>query len=173
VAFGEHCSIDLAKEVNDLIKGLETDELIFAGHSLGGTAAMCLALAYPESRAVVLNGGAPPTNPILKGAPSRINWYHIVGDLISSHISPQAANVTRVSMGDDSFSVTWPHSTARFFEKGKIVDADYEDRIWEKFSTPIVTGKQAAVISFMAWLKSKQLAKKAPIPGSLRWKKMQ
>lgn len=162
------------REVNELIKGLETDELVFAGHSLGGTAAMCLALAYPSSRAVVLNGGAPPTNPITRGDPRRVRWYHIVGDVISSHISPQAAEVVRVSFGDDSFSVTWPHSTQRFFERGRIVDADYEDRIWSKFYTPVVGVSRAQnAVSFLAYLKSKQLAKTRPIPGSTRWRNMQ
>jgi len=173
VAFGNHCDIDLVREVNELIRGVETDELIFAGHSLGGTAAFCLAMAYDNSRAVVLNGGAPPTNPILRGDSRRVNWYHIVGDVISSHISPEAANVVRVSMGDDTFGVTWPHSTQRFFENGRVVSADFEDELWKNFSVPLVSGRRGGVLSFMAWLKSKQLARKMPIPGSLRWKKMQ
>lgn len=35
-----------------------TPTLIFAGHSLGGTAAMCLTMKYPNSTGVSLNGGA-------------------------------------------------------------------------------------------------------------------
>ena len=72
--------------------------LVFAGHSLGGTAAMCLTMKYPNSVGVSFNGGAAPTNPILDGpGPERFTHYHIVGDLISSHMSEKAARVRSVA----------------------------------------------------------------------------
>lgn len=72
------------------------DSIIFAGYSLGGTAAFCLAKAIPNSRCVCFNPGnldlliigAAPTNPIITGpGTARATVYHIVGDIISSHMS--------------------------------------------------------------------------------------
>ena len=55
---------------------------------------MCLTQRYSDSRGISFNGGAAPTNPILSGPGStRFVHYHIVGDLISSHMSLSAANV--------------------------------------------------------------------------------
>ena len=45
----------------------EDPQVIFAGHSLGGTAAMCLTMQFPNSRGISFNGGAAPSNPILSG----------------------------------------------------------------------------------------------------------
>ena len=36
----------------------EDPQVIFAGHSLGGTAAMCLTMQFPNSRGISFNGGA-------------------------------------------------------------------------------------------------------------------
>lgn len=94
-------------------------EIIVAGHSLGGAAALCLAKQYPEiTRAVVFNGAAPPTR-ITEGAgKARSRAYHIVGDLISTHIDRETCQVIRVKVGGD---VNWGdpgyyHTLDRFYE---------------------------------------------------------
>ena len=33
------------------------DSVLFTGHSLGGTSAFCLSMAYPNSRCVIFNPG--------------------------------------------------------------------------------------------------------------------
>lgn len=81
----------------------------------GGTAAQCLAGMYPNSRSIALNGGAAPTNPVLTGpGPSRARCYHIMGDLVSTHMGPLAAQVIRVAKKNRKFGVLYPHSSSRF-----------------------------------------------------------
>lgn len=87
---------------------------VFVGHSLGGTAAQCLAGQYSNSRSIALNGGAAATNPVLVGPGSRARFYHIFGDLVSTHMSPNAAEVIRVAKKDRGFGVFYPHSSSRF-----------------------------------------------------------
>lgn len=83
------------------------DSILFTGHSLGGTAAFCLSMAFPNSRCVVFNPGAAPTNPVYSGpGPERATVYHVVGDIISSHMSEKAASVYRVKLNVPFGSVT-------------------------------------------------------------------
>ncbi len=113
----------------------DTPNLIFVGHSLGGTAAMCLGNRYPTSRVIALNAGAPPTNPMLTGpGPNRATHYHVMGDAVSSHMSPQAAQIIRIEkIGKPVWLSTYPHSSDRIYVGDgpwKYVTADDEQRSW-------------------------------------------
>lgn len=138
--------------------------LIFVGHSLGGTAAFCLCQKYGNSRSISYNGGAAPTNPVLTGPKQRATFYHVNGDLISTHMSPNAANIIRIKK-DDKFDILWHHSTERLLAK---------DGKWA-YSNPTEED-----IAFQKWTNAKgwfqssyeNFIKKSivsPIPGSARW----
>ncbi len=108
--------------------------VIFTGHSLGGTAALCLAMRHPNSRAVAFNPGAPPTKPLRQGPGERGTVYHIEGDLISSHVDPKAARIIRVRKGG-KWGTVWPHETQRFLEPGgEVIDANEEQRSYNRWS---------------------------------------
>ena len=110
----DYCNLTLVKEGMELVKMLknQTTGFIFAGHSLGGTAAFCLGNKVLDSRIIAFNPGAAPTNPVTSGpGPSRARVYHIFGDIISSHIGSGAAEVIRVKKQGVSFGGTMAHST--------------------------------------------------------------
>lgn len=112
------------------------DSILFTGHSLGGTAAFCLAMGFPNSRCVCFNPGAAPTNPIYSGpGNSRATVYHIVGDIISSHMSSKAALVFRVKLNVPFGSVK-AHATENFFSSGSysFITATQEDELFLKWS---------------------------------------
>lgn len=95
------CALRIANETMEIIKDLEQrgfQEIIVTGHSLGGSAAFCVSSQSSKIvRAVSFNGGAPITNPVYQGAgPQKNMFYHIAGDIISTHMSPMAATVLRV-----------------------------------------------------------------------------
>lgn len=109
---------------------------VFAGHSLGGTAAFCMTSKISNSRCVAFNPGAAPTNPVLSGpGPTRATVYHIFGDIISTHMSSQAATVIRIKKSSVAFGSLTAHSTEQL--KG--------GSGWV-YSTPIEENK-----AFMKW----------------------
>jgi len=119
----------IANNSDELVSGRAQSNnepsLIFAGHSLGGTAAMCLTIKYPNSLGVSFNGGAAPTNPILEGpGPQRFTHYHIVGDLISSHMGENAARVVRIKIPGKDFGSQEPHSSGNLLVEGSFYNAD-------------------------------------------------
>lgn len=151
---------------------LQTDDIqtfIFAGHSLGGTAAFCLCARYTQSRAICFNMGAAPSNPIDQGPGGRATVYHIVGDLISSHISQDAATVIRIAIQGVLFGSIVSHSASNLFTSApwKVITAQQEDelfQIWAQKSSLV-----SAVTRFAAYLKFvKRDAAKEGIPGSDR-----
>lgn len=96
-----YCDLTLVSEVKAMVEGLKGgyDTLLFAGHSLGGTSAFCLAKAFPDSRCVCFNPGAAPSNPIYDGpGQSRATVYHIFGDIISTHMSSNACKLFRIKI---------------------------------------------------------------------------
>lgn len=106
-------SID--QEVRQVVSRIPVSGHIrITGHSLGGRAA--LTIAYERKlEAVVFNPAAPFLNPISKGpGPAKATAYHISGDLISSSISPEAAEVIRVDQGYTPFQVLDAHSLKTF-----------------------------------------------------------
>lgn len=125
IAIAEGCELTLIREVEPLLPN--NKPIVFTGHSLGGRAAICLAEKYPNSRAVSFNGGAPPTNPVKRGpGPSRAIHYHIEGDLISSHMTPQAAEVVRVRIEGPQWGTVFPHELARFHQEGQVITPNEE-----------------------------------------------
>jgi pimeloyl-ACP methyl ester carboxylesterase len=174
----------LVKEARETVDVLidQSMEIIFAGHSLGGTAAFCLCGMYQGSRAVILNGGAVATNPVVSGpGPGRVRFYHVFGDLVSTHMSPAAAEVVRIKKPDTEFSVIWPHSSERILKSDgpwTYASADEEDEAFQKWGSKYrpgwaVLSPYSAVTSFVVYLKKKDIVKKSPIPGSSRWLRMQ
>ena len=154
----------------------ETQFIIFAGHSLGGTAAFCLASQYTNSRSVSLNGGAAASNPVMSGpGPGKATFYHVFGDLVSTHMSPDAAKIIRIKKNDSDFSVLYPHSSARILKSDgpwRYASADEEDLAWQQYGSSrhgsvggSIIGK---IIRFVDYIKNGFTAIN-PIPGSKRW----
>jgi hypothetical protein len=116
----DSCDLSVVNQASALIDQIDPDKnIIVGGHSLGGAAAFCLAHKYPQVRAVSFNGGAPPTGGGVKGAGrERCRFYHIVGDIISTHIDDSTAEVSRIHLlGVVEWNNTkYYHSTERFFE---------------------------------------------------------
>jgi hypothetical protein len=113
------CDLSVVNQATALIENLEEEEIIVGGHSLGGAAAFCISHKFPQVRAVAFNGGAPPTGGGMKGAGrERCRFYHIVGDIISTHVDDSTAEVSRIHLlGDVEWNNTkYYHSTERFFE---------------------------------------------------------
>lgn len=116
---GGACDLSVVDQATSIIENLEESEIIVGGHSLGGAAAFCIAHKFTKTRAVSFNGGAPPTGGDVKGAGrDRCRFYHIVGDIISTHIDDSTADVSRIHLlGDVSWNdPKYYHSTERFFE---------------------------------------------------------
>jgi hypothetical protein len=122
--------------VQELINaGVLGVNICFSGHSLGkersdlgGAAAMILATVYGGT-CVVFNAAAPPTAPTILGpGPGKAVHYHIVGDMISSHMANSAATVIRIDQGDEyGFAGTArAHGTVNLWKAGRVVDAEYE-----------------------------------------------
>lgn len=150
--------------------------LIFAGHSLGGTAAMCLTMKYPNSVGVSFNGGAAPTNPILEGpGAQRFTHYHIVGDLISSHMGESAARVIRIKIPGKDFGSQAPHSSGNLLVEGSLYNADMEDVEYVKwgrlptFIYSVVSKLLFIGEKFRTRLKVLRTVESSPIPNSTRF----
>jgi hypothetical protein len=149
---------------------------IFAGHSLGGTAAMCLTMKYPNSVGVSFNGGASPTNPILVGpGAQRFTHYHIVGDLISSHMGESAARVVRIKIPGKDFGSQEPHSSGNLLVEGSLYNADLEDKEYVRwgmlptFIYSIVSKLLFIGEKFRTRLKVLKTVDSSPIPNSTRF----
>ena len=152
---------------------------VFVGHSLGGTAAQCLCQKVPNSRSISLNGGAACTNPVLQGpGPERATFYHVFGDLVSTHMSPNAARVIRIAKEDRNFGVVYPHSSARFLAGDgawRYATADEEDEQWLKWGNrgEVLGWLSGGLIPFASLILKMNLPRKSPIPGSKRFNDQQ
>ncbi len=56
-ASSNYCDLSLVALASQLAEEYKDYFIVFAGHSLGGTAAMCLTQKYPNSRGISFNGG--------------------------------------------------------------------------------------------------------------------
>ena len=163
--------------VTGRLKSDEEPSFIFAGHSLGGTAAMCLTIKYPNSIGVSFNGGAAPTNPILEGpGPGRFTHYHIVGDLISSHMGSRAARVIRIKIQGKNFGSQAPHSSGNLLLEGSPYTPDLEDQEYVRWG--LLPSFVHSVVSkllfiggskFRTRLKVLKTVDNSPIPDSTRF----
>ena len=113
----DSCDLAVVNQAETIIESLADYRVIVAGHSLGGAAAFCVGHKGNVERAVAFNPGAPPTGGGLKG-PMHSKAYHIVGDIISTHINDATTHCKRIHLhGDVRWNnVTYYHSTDRFFE---------------------------------------------------------
>ena len=151
-----------ARAVVETMSG-SVGSFVFAGHSLGGTAAFCLAALYPNTRSVSFNGGAVASNPVICGpGRERSTFYHVAGDLISSHMAPEAANVLRIVIGEKiDWNVTSSHSSANLIKPGRVISADEEQVSWTSWRT----SWYGRLLGFFGYLSRSD----APIPGSKEW----
>lgn len=144
------CDLNIVQEgriiLDILIKerAITPSQIVLAGYSLGGSAALCLASQTPGVRALSFFGGAPPTFPFKTGpGPDRATHYHVVGDLVSSHMDPSAAKVVRVDKGFTDFSLIAPHLSGRFLRNdrpdfpAKILSASDEDAKFVMWATGV------------------------------------
>lgn len=134
------CNLALVQQGKQVIEQLLAQGYIvkIGGHSLGGAAAFCLAQQFPQlERIVALNAGAPPTGRGLKGTGQKCRAYHIVGDIISTHVDDSSAQVSRIHLAGETnwTKVTFYHSTQRFFESQsyQIWTAQMEQNDLERF----------------------------------------
>jgi len=184
--------------MQDLI-GRGFTDFITVGHSLGGTASLCLANKYKEiKRAISFNGGAPPVNPVYFGpGTARAVAYHIVGDLISSHIGPWAAKVARIQkiqgrivdpkptksgptrqVDNINWLSTWYHDSRRILKedlKWRYVDVQYEENSLENFVEAGDFGSYLLGRTLgkeFDWVEQmKEIVCSTPIPGAVTTKR--
>jgi pimeloyl-ACP methyl ester carboxylesterase len=169
----------LVKEVTEALKVYDTPPggIIFAGHSLGGTSAFCLAMKYPNSRAAIFNAGAAASNPVWSGpGPQRCTHYHIVGDLISTHMSEKAAKIIRIKTNTSFGSLECHNSLliTRIAGQWRYSDATEEDVLyvkWSKSFVGAVVSTVSSVSKFFGLMKKSILT--SPIPDSARAMQMQ
>jgi hypothetical protein len=174
IALGESCDLAITNQGAPIIQDLYSRgySITLAGHSLGGKAAICLGSMPGVVNVVVLNAGAPITNPDYKG-PGKGTHYHIVGDIISTHVyGMQTVRVTKRKTVD--WLDTWFHETDRYFvgESYSFVDAQFEQNDLEDFF--FVTGETrlklinltTSLLSLGWYSHAKSLICKVPIPGS-------
>ena len=178
IAVGQdYCDLSLVREVSENMSLLEqqTTLVIFVGHSLGGTTAFCLTLKYTDSIGIGLNAGAAPTNPILAGPGKRFTHYHVFGDLISTHMSPLAADIVRVRKNGVGFGDMAAHSsdTILIGKPWKLCTANEEDKAYYKWGTTFtgsyINHASYVFAKYLAYLKIKHIVEKSPIPGSSRF----
>lgn len=170
------CDLAVVNQAEAIIEGLHDKNIIVAGHSLGGAAAFCVSHKGNVTRAVAFNPGAPPTGGGLKGAEGICRAYHIVGDIISTHIDDSTADVTRVHLrGEVNWNnVTYYHSTDRFFEN-KSYDIWHAQEEQDSLVKYIYNqSPTTALLTLVTGLITKELNKdrireivcKNPIPGT-------
>lgn len=157
------CDLSLVREVMEHAEFLAQYPVTFSGHSLGGAAAMCLATKFPNSLAVVYNAAAPPTNPVLSGpGPHRAVHYHVMGDGISSHMSPDAATIVRVEIPGPKWGYAFPHAVERLYAtQYSYVSADQEQASWIRDGAHVM--KYFGIVKRLA---AQQFVCAHPIPGS-------
>lgn len=138
--------------------------IMIGGHSLGGYAAISIGATFGLNTCS-FNGAAPPISPVLLGPGRELaTHYHIVGDLISTHMGCEAADVIRVDK-KMTFGFTTPHSTDRFYARDpttRLVDATAEDValcVWAATNPPV---PETLLISLIVY--------NNPIPCSVRSK---
>ena len=122
-------------------KGYAYDNMMIGGHSLGGFAALTTGHAF-NLRACAWNAAAPIINPLTLGpGPTKATHYHIIGDLISTHVSPLAANNVRVLKGEGWGFAAWEHDQGRFLQSDPTMALWTADQENDAYYRLIVTMK--------------------------------
>lgn len=131
LSLGESTSLE--KEADMMVKEI-TKPCVAVGHSLGGYAAMMFARKY-QVPCVVFNPAATPLAPVTVGPGFGSVAYHIVGDLISSHIGEKAISVVRIDIGLGFTATLYCHALQRFLEnrKSRLISSGEENYIFANF----------------------------------------
>ena len=128
---GEETSLE---QEGDMMFKEITKPCIAVGHSLGGYAAMKFAQKHALN-CVIFNPAASPLRPVFNGPGNQSLCYHIVGDLVSSHISDKAISVVRIDLGLGFGSTIYNHVLQRFRENkpSRIISSGEEDYLFAQF----------------------------------------
>lgn len=175
LAQGGGCSLSLVVEASELVEMYAKDtKLIVAGHSLGGAAAFCLAKKYPVSRAISLNGAAPPVGGPHTGSGNNCIFYHIVGDIISTHAENCMVKRIKLPGQVDWSNPAYYHSSERFFGisiyEEWTAQQEQDSMTWYAYNSTATS----SFVSYLAGVVSKRVSRdrirelvcKNPIPGS-------
>lgn len=183
------CDLNITANAMKVISSLQSNHPQFpknprpgqvwvVGYSLGGAAAMCVGESLPWVNVVSFAGGAPATRPRYTGpGPGRAVHYHVVGDLVSTHMSPQAAKIIRVNKNLE-FGVLTPHISGRFLKSDPSYGfwtADQEDEAFLAWATES-SGTNLNPVNLVKNLFTEattKIACESPIPGSRRAAQMQ
>jgi len=169
--------------------------IVVVGHSLGGTSAFCLKKAFPEiARAISFNGGAPITGGAVSGPGEGSIFYHIVGDLISTHMNGATTEMKRINLLESGKlfeqtseqlqldGIRWDdpsyyHSIDRFMNRGrewKEVSAQFEQNSIENFVHKPSLGQELFNIlgvvtskSLDAYDQVQKVVCNTPVPGAV------
>jgi hypothetical protein len=124
----DKCALAIVKDVEKFVQEFidrNFCEIIVCGHSLGGEASFCLAQKYPQiTRSISFNGAAPASGGVFQGAgKEKSTAYHIVGDVVSTHISDDRCTVKRIKLVE-RYPTNWGdpfyyHSTDRFYYEAR------------------------------------------------------
>jgi hypothetical protein len=139
-------STDIEREGLMAMKDI-TKPCIATGHSLGGFA----ALKFSEKTrlpSVVFNAAASALNPMTMGPGPAISIaYHIVGDLISSHMGPLVSTVVRIDTGLNFFQTLQAHTITNFTTSkpgARLVSAGDENTAFSSFVKSLQSGANIA-----------------------------
>lgn len=141
-------AVNNATLVLEDIKARGFTNITVTGHSLGGTSAFCVGEKYPEIDCVAFNPGAPVTSP--RVTPPNGRGYHIIGDIISSHIGGSVTRIYLLESGTEYKQtptqlqldgviwddVAYYHSLSRFYNRGRAFryeTAQFEQQSLETF----------------------------------------
>jgi hypothetical protein len=133
-------STGLEQEGDMMVKEI-TKPCIATGHSLGGYGAMKFAQKY-HIPCVVFNAAASAMSPVTSGPGLGSVAYHIVGDLVSSHIGENALTVVRIDIGFGFSATLFCHSLQRFLEErpGKLISSGEENYVFAEFRNGLNLG---------------------------------
>ena len=183
--------VKLASGIIEDIINRGYDDIWVTGYSLGGATANCLAEQFPTiKRSIIFNPGAPATGGILTPTPNT-TYYHIVGDLISTHVNaPESYRIYLLESGtiyeqsDTQLQldgVLWDdplyyHSLDRFLNysrEWKYVEPQFEQNSIENFifkptitTTLVNIGSALTSQKFNIQKQLQNIVCKNPIPGS-------
>lgn len=181
IAFGNGCDLAIRREAEPWVRNLAFNghNIVLAGHSLGGRAAICLADIPGVVDVVALNAGAPITNPDTMGGAPHGTHYHIVGDIISTHVynMPTVRIYAEREKAVDWLDA-WYHSTDRFrglepwfLATDQEEQDDLEDFVYGRAADKLKTINLITSAVSLPWYhKARELVCERPIPGATEGK---
>jgi len=180
----DKCKLHIVQDVEPFVKEFIDRgfcEIILCGHSLGGEAAICLGTRFPQvTRVITFNGAAPASGGIFPGAGrERTTAYHIVGDVVSTHIDESSCKVFRIKLLEPD-PTNWGdpfyyHSTERFYYHARKYDfwsaqqeqEDMQDYVYNStVPTEIVSILLGVVTKYLHRDRLREFICSHPIPGS-------